>query len=390
MRFSHQLSPTLLAAFSASHAFQHPSSTKYHTKIFTTSPIPTTSQSILNDANGHLNSNLASAIYEWEKVHAQESTLANQDFSTRDGLRLVDLLAREILSSISSDDVSSREPVSYSDLVQEGMMALLRAMSSYTRYQSHTSKDEGFESYAKKSVQSALLNFLAHSSRPISLPLSLQTTLQKANAAAAKLRTRLGKEPSLIQVAKEVDVSPEKLALYRKLHRTIVGRLETFVSMEDGIEIYDPTLAGSLAAAKFTEDESDDEDDDLTEQDLFTLNIKEDNWETKPPERSVMPLRDLITDTEEINNPSLYTHHKRLTNELDQFLLETLDAKEREVIQLRFGLVESKFGGRGWSAGQISERMGIGKDEVVKIASGALEKLRNAAATDDPFIEVSL
>jgi hypothetical protein len=33
--------------------------------------------------------------------------------------------------------------------------------------------------------------------------------------------------------------------------------------------------------------------------------------------------------------------------------------------------------------------MGIGKDEVVKIASGALEKLRNAA-TDDPFIEVSL
>jgi RNA polymerase sigma factor (sigma-70 family) len=390
MRFSHQLSPTLLAALSASHAFQHPSSTKYHTKIFTTSPIPTTSQSILNDANGHLNSNLASAIYEWEKVHAQESTLANQDFSTRDGLRLVDLLAREILSSISSDDVSSREPVSYSDLVQEGMMALLRAMSSYTRYQSHTSKDEGFESYAKKSVQSALLNFLAHSSRPISLPLSLQTTLQKANAAAAKLRTRLGKEPSLIQVAKEVDVSPEKLALYRKLHRTIVGRLETFVSMEDGIEIYDPTLAGSLAAAKFTEDESDDEDDDLTEQDLFTLNIKEDNWETKPPERSVMPLRDLITDTEEINNPSLYTHHKRLTNELDQFLLETLDAKEREVIQLRFGLVESKFGGRGWSAGQISERMGIGKDEVVKIASGALEKLRNAAATDDPFIEVSL
>ncbi|KAL7511261.1 hypothetical protein ACHAXN_008158 [Cyclotella atomus] len=390
MRFSHQLSPTLLAALSASHAFQHPSSTKYHTKIFTTSPIPTTSQSILNDANGHLNSNLASAIFEWEKVHAQESTLANQDFSTRDGLRLVDLLAREILSSISSDDVSSREPVSYSDLVQEGMMALLRAMSSYTRYQSHTSKDEGFESYAKKSVQSALLNFLAHSSRPISLPLSLQTTLQKANAAAAKLRTRLGKEPSLIQVAKEVDVSPEKLALYRKLHRTIVGRLETFVSMEDGIEIYDPTLAGSLAAAKFTEDESDDEDDDLTEQDLFTLNIKEDNWETKPPERSVMPLRDLITDTEEINNPSLYTHHKRLTNELDQFLLETLDAKEREVIQLRFGLVESKFGGRGWSAGQISERMGIGKDEVVKIASGALEKLRNAAATDDPFIEVSL
>lgn len=312
----------------------------------------------------------------------------NQNFSTRDGLRLVDSLAREILSSISSD--SPREPVSYSDLVQEGMMALLRSMSSYTTYQSYNEKDVGFASYAEKSVQSAMLNFLAHSSRPISLPMSLQSTLQKANAAAAVLRKRLGKEPSLVQVAKEVDVKPEQLALYRKLHRTLVGRLETFVSMEDGLEVYDPTLAGSMAAPQFTEDESDDEDEELTEQDLFALNTQEDNWETRAPERTVVPLRDVITDTEEINNPLSYTHHRRLTNELDQFLLETLDEKEREVIQLRFGLVESKYGGRGWSASQISERMGIEKDEVVKIASTALEKLRNAAAEDDPFVEVSL
>lgn len=280
--------------------------------------------------------------------------------------------------------------MSYSDLVQEGMMALLRSMSSYTTYQSYNKKNEGFAVYAEKSVQSALLNFLAHSSRPISLPLSLQSTLQKANAAAQVLRKRFGREPSLVQVAKEVDVSPEKLALYRKLHRTIIGRLETFVSVEDGLEVYDPTLLGSMASPRFTEDESDDEDDELTEQDLFALNTQEDNWETRAPERTVMPLRDVLTDTEEINNPLSYTHHRRLSNELDRFLLETLDEKEREVIQLRFGLVESKFGGRGWSASQISERMGIEKEEVVNIASRALEKLRNSAAGDDPFVEVSL
>jgi RNA polymerase sigma factor (sigma-70 family) len=365
-----------------------------------TSPTKTSLESILDDGKGHVNSNLASAIFEWEKVHAaQTSNSIKREFSTRDGLRLVDELARAILFSIANpSDGKSRKAVSYSDLVQEGMVALLRAMSNYNNYKSHlkqrNEKPSSFEHYAKQSVQSALLNFLAHSSRPISLPISLQRTLQSANTAAAKLRSTLGKEPSLIQVAKEVNVAPEKLALYRKLHRTIVGRMETFVSMEDGLEVYDPTLARTL---KFKEDESDAEDEDdetddlfLSNVDLFNLNIQEDDWETQPPERIVAPLRDVISDTEEINNPQQYTHHVRMTKEIDQFLLETLTKQEMEVIQLRFGLVDSKYGGRGWSAGQIGERMGMTKEDVVKVASAALEKLRIAATGDDPFVEVSL
>ncbi len=79
-----------------------------------------------------------------------------------------------------------------------------------------------------------------------------------------------------------------------------------------------------------------------------------------------------------------------MTKEIDQFLLETLTKQEMEVIQLRFGLVDSKYGGSGWSAGQIGERMGMTKEDVVKVASAALEKLRIAATGDDPFVEVSL
>jgi RNA polymerase sigma factor (sigma-70 family) len=384
MRISHPLSPAILTLLSTNNAFQYPPSTNHHIPLSQTStPVPT--ESILNDSQGHVNANLASAIFEWEKVHAHSSFM-NQHFSTRDGLRLVDSLARDILSSISSEH---NEVVSYSDLVQEGMMALLRSMATYKTYQSYTVKDEGFASYAKKSVQNALLNFLAHSSRPISLPLAIQGTLRKANEAAAQLRVRLGKEPSLLQVANEVGMPPERLALYRKLHRTILGRLETFVSMEDGLEVYDPTLSGSMSPPKFKEEESDDEDEEITELDLVALNSQEDNWERKPPERTVVPLRDVISDTEELNNPLSYTHHLQMTRELDQFLTETLDDVEREVIQLRFGLVESKYGGRGWSAGQIGERLGVEKKEVVKIASGALEKLRKAAR-EDPFVEVSL
>jgi DNA-directed RNA polymerase specialized sigma subunit len=73
-------------------------------------------------------------------------------------------------------------------------------MSNYNNYKSHlkqrNEKPSSFEHYAKQSVQSALLNFLAHSSRPISLPISLQRTLPSANTTAAKVRSTLGKEPS--------------------------------------------------------------------------------------------------------------------------------------------------------------------------------------------------
>mmetsp|Transcript_16439 Transcript_16439/g.24420 ORF Transcript_16439/g.24420 Transcript_16439/m.24420 type:complete len:400 (-) Transcript_16439:183-1382(-) len=307
--------------------------------------------------------------------------------------------------------MEKKSTISYNDLVQEGMIALLRAMSTYTNYTSLGTKNKSitsFEQYAKEAIHSSFLQFLATTSRPIRLPASLQTTLEAANTAAKYLRNKLGKEPSLAQVAKEVDVNPEQLALYRKLYRKMVGRVGTFVSMEDGLEVYDPSLAGYVGNGLRARSDSDavtssDEDDassstsstSTTPADvpstLLQLNTQEDDWTRQPPERSVAPLRDVFTDTEEINNPLSYTHHFILNEELNQFLCETLSTVELEVIQLRFGLVDSKYGGRGWSAQDIGERVGMEREEVIKVATVALEKLRQAAAADDDaFVEVSL
>ncbi|KAL3780581.1 hypothetical protein HJC23_004173 [Cyclotella cryptica] len=388
-------------------AFQSPSRPpSQQWTISMTSPSTTSLESILDDGKGHVNSKLAQAIFEWEKCHAQTPTAMKKQFSTRDGLRLVDESARDILSSITTDSQTSssstaKQTVSYNDLVQEGMVALLRSMSTYNNYKSHSKptqtqknqQETTFQQYAQQTIQSALLHYIAHTSRPISLPQTLQTTLQSANAAAAQLRKTQGSEPSLLQVANAIQIPPEKLALYRKLHRTIVGRMETFVSVEDGMEVYDPTRAGSMTRVKFTEDDGTGGGVDTIPEESDGRNsiLPEDDWEMQPPERIVAPLRDVISDTEEINNPALYTHHLRMTKELEDFLCETLTEVELEVIQLRFGLVESRFGGRGWSAGQIGERMGMTKEEVVGVASGALEKLRKAATgEDDPFVEVSL
>mmetsp|Transcript_16439 Transcript_16439/g.24421 ORF Transcript_16439/g.24421 Transcript_16439/m.24421 type:complete len:167 (-) Transcript_16439:976-1476(-) len=61
-------------------------------------------ESILEDGDGHINSALASAIYEWETAHTQTAPGSiKKEFSTRDGLRLVDELAREVLDSLESN-----------------------------------------------------------------------------------------------------------------------------------------------------------------------------------------------------------------------------------------------------------------------------------------------
>lgn len=404
-----------------------------------------TLESILDDGHGHINSNLAQAIYEWEMDHSNGQLMKEQQFSTRDGLRLVDELARDILASLSEDtnnnnasrgsnsegsangrgdegDESSSGSITstrgYNDLVQEGMIALLRAMSTYDNYMTHTTATNisTFEQYAKQSIETSLLHFLAHSSRPIRLPLSLQTTLQTANAAAKRLRQTLGKEPTLVQVAKEVKIAPEQLALYRKLYRSMVSRVGTFVSVEDGMEVYDPTLAGvgvgSTGIRSRRDSDGGGEDNDASggttgtsttmdvsstneQDDLIQLNSQEDDWTREPPERIVAPLRDVLTDTEEINNPLSYTHHYLLNEELNEFLQETLSEEELTVIQLRFGLVDSKYGGKGWTANEIGKRMGMDHKDVVRVASAALEKLRKAASTNweednDAYVEVSL
>jgi hypothetical protein len=192
--------------------------------------------------------------------------------------------------------------------------------------------------------------------------------------------------------------------------------------MEDGLEVYDPSLAGYVGTGLRPRSDSDNASassssstlktsrtviapsevdgassavitasDDSTTSTLYQVNTQEDDWERQPPERIVAPLRDVLTDTEEINNPLSYTHHFILNEELNIFLSETLSSVEMEVIQLRFGLVDSKHGGRGWSAQAIGERLGLDREEVVKMASVALGKLRKAAAADDDaFVEVSL
>lgn len=128
--------------------------------------------SILSDGHGHLNSELARSIWDWENSQriisqSQSSNNINDDediemaattsqerlfpaaqlkFSTRRGLRIVDSIALEI----NHDD-------RYPDLIQEGVVALMSAMVEFDPRDGEVR----FEAYARGEIKNAMEKALA-------------------------------------------------------------------------------------------------------------------------------------------------------------------------------------------------------------------------------------
>lgn len=116
--------------------------------------------SILDDGAGHINSDLARSIWQWENSHFPSNDdepfpAKRLKYSTRDGLRLVDSIAR------SMDDDTGRR---HADLVQEGVVALMRSAvlwdtQNSKAQQSQSSEEDlkaAFEAFARKDMETAM------------------------------------------------------------------------------------------------------------------------------------------------------------------------------------------------------------------------------------------
>lgn len=113
--------------------------------------------SILDDGHGHINSELARGIWDWENTHFQPSKndpfpAKRLKYGTRDGLRMIDQIAK------SMDDGER-----YADLVQEGVVALMGctvlwddAHSDAPGVHTKLDKDLAFEVFARKMIEEAM------------------------------------------------------------------------------------------------------------------------------------------------------------------------------------------------------------------------------------------
>lgn len=204
--------------------------------------------------------------------------------------------------------------LSLADLINEGNIGLIKAAKRFDE-----TRGFKFISYAVWWIRQAILQALAEQSRIVRLPLNRVGTLHKIGKISSSLEQEYGREPSADEIAKE-------LAL-------------TTVEVSDTLKISNSHLSLD-APFSVSEDNS-------------LIDVLEDDLQPSPDES-------LLTDSLK----------REITSALD-----SLTAREAEVISLYFGLNHEK----PLTLEEIGARFNLTRERVRQIKEKAIRRLRHAS-----------
>jgi len=165
-----------------------------------------------------------SAARRRELVALASDGAAAKEHMVRANLRLVVSVAKKF----------SGRDVPFLDVVQEGNLGLIRAVEKFDY-----ARGFKFSTYAMWWIRQAIQRGLGELGRTVRLPVHVVEELTRLNRIERTLQTRLGREPTVEELAEETDHSVEKVVELRRLARHPIS-LETPVG-DDG-----ETLIGDL------------------------------------------------------------------------------------------------------------------------------------------------
>jgi RNA polymerase primary sigma factor len=260
----------------------------------------------------------------------QRTELATESL-TRANLRLVVSVAKRYMG----------RGINFLDLIQEGNIGLLRAVTKFE----HT-KGFKFSTYATWWIRQAISRAIADQARTIRIPVHMVETINRLMRVQRQLTQELGAEPSAEQIALEMDfLTPDETEAIKLIRRT-------------GSRM-DPGLARKLrrAAQKVRK--------------IMRLSQEPMSLEMPIGQEDNSLLGDFIED-DKVPGP-VDAASRQLLKEQIRSALGVLSEREREVLEMRFGLLD----GQDHTLEEVGKHFGVTRERIRQIEAKALRKLRH-------------